>query len=44
VAIGARISKSGKAGAGAGDLEAAPATVAPDASGIKLVLDRERTS
>lgn len=44
VAIGARISKSGKAGAGAGDLEAAPVTVAPDASGVNLVLNTERAS
>lgn len=44
VAIGARISKSGNAGAGAGDLEAAPMTVAPDAADVKLILDTERTS
>jgi len=44
VTIGARISKSGTAGAGAGDLEAAPMTVAPDATGVKLVLKTERAS
>lgn len=44
VAIGARISKSGSAGAGAGDLEAAPVNVAPDASGVNLVLNAERAS
>ncbi len=44
VAIGARISKSGRAGAGPGDLEAPAVTVKPDAKGLNLVLDSERPS
>ncbi|QID19434.1 c-type cytochrome biogenesis protein CcmI [Nitrogeniibacter mangrovi] len=44
VAIGARVSKSGRAGAAAGDLEAPSVTVKPDASGVNLVLKVERTS
>lgn len=42
VAIGARISKSGMAGAGAGDLESALVNVAPDAKGVSLTLETER--
>jgi cytochrome c-type biogenesis protein CcmH len=42
VAIGARISKSGTASAGAGDLETGLLTVAPDASALQLVIDRTR--
>ncbi|MCB1961453.1 MAG: c-type cytochrome biogenesis protein CcmI [Rhodocyclaceae bacterium] len=42
VAIGARISKSGNAGARAGDLEGAPLTVKPDAQGVDIVVDSER--
>jgi len=43
VSIGARISKSGRAGAGPGDLEAPALTVKPDAAGVTLVLDHERS-
>jgi cytochrome c-type biogenesis protein CcmH len=43
VSIGARISKSGRAGAAPGDLEAPVLTVKPDAGGVDLVLDHERT-
>lgn len=42
VAIGARISKHGGAGAQPGDLEAAVQTVAPDARGVDLIIDSER--
>ena len=44
VAIGARISKSGNAGARPGDLEGAPLTVKPDAKRIDIVVDSERSS
>lgn len=42
VAIGARISKHGTAGAQPGDLEAAVQSVAPDAQRINLLIDSER--
>lgn len=42
LAVGARLSKKGSATAGAGDLESAPMLVAPDAAGVKLVIDRVR--
>ena len=42
VAIGARISKHGNAGAQAGDLEAVVQSVEPDAQGVDLVIDSER--
>ena len=42
VAIGARISKHGSAGAQPGDLETAVQSVAPDAKRIDLLIDSER--
>ncbi len=42
VAIGARISKHGNAGAQPGDLEATVQSVAPDAKRLELIIDSER--
>jgi cytochrome c-type biogenesis protein CcmH len=42
VVVGARVSKSGTATAGKGDLEGSLANVAADASGVTLVIDRVR--
>ena len=44
VEIGARISKSGNAGARPGDLESAVLAVPPDASGVSLLVETERPS
>jgi cytochrome c-type biogenesis protein CcmH len=42
VVVGARVSKSGNATAGKGDLEGALENIAADASGVTLVIDRVR--
>lgn len=42
LSVGARLSKQGSATAQAGDLEGTPRSVAPDASGVDIVIDKVR--